>query len=286
MFSCGAGVRGTIERHWTDAQGNGFYLAGNCFTLSEEEIKSLTGSEEFEKLIMVKAFIGIRKINNNVVEEENCLKSFERVELSDYQKNLWKSGHWARLYQYENVNDRNYIDIWIYTDAPIPPKLTEDMGSENGGASDSEENALGGSMSAGIAGGQQNLAKMVPSAVASVVSSLTESTMRLQNDVKNEPRIKPAAEPRANQAAIHHSAADKTTGKEALLWESAMWAALAAVVIANLCLGFNLMKDFKILCWYKEKKKEHLRKEGNYNDRYRAYLSADSYLDCWSGDKN
>lgn len=283
---CGASAHGVIERYWVDDQGNGFYLAGSCVTLSEKEMESLNNREALEKLIMDKAFMGIRRVNHHVVEGEDCLKSFEEIELSDYQKNPWKSGHWARLCQYGNTPDTNYIDIWIYTDAPIPPRLTENSTQGNGGSGATPnpiEKIPDGSTYAGItADGQQNLAEMVPAAVTSVISNLSETALRLENDVKDKTQVS-LAKGLPDKKNLQTAMSDKTGSTDLLLMEKGAWVAFAAAVLLNLCLGLNLIKDFKILHWYKEKKKEHLRKGGNHNGKYNAYQSVDSYLSYRSG---
>ncbi|WP_195268332.1 hypothetical protein [Eubacterium sp. 1001713B170207_170306_E7] len=254
--------------------------------LTEEEIKSLEDRDAFEKLIMEKAYIGVRRINHHVVEEENCPENFAKIELSDYQKNPWKSGHWARLCQYENADDTNYIDIWIYTDTPIPPRLTEESGSGNGdssnnGGQNSAENRPVGTLPDGITGGQQNLSQMLPAAVTSVISNLSDTTLTLQNDTENKPQIMQTAERTANKNA-QLSAADKTAGRDLPLFEKAMYGMFGAVVLANLCLGLNLIKDFRILHWYKRKKKERLRKEIGADDNNNTYLFAGRYFKYWN----
>ncbi|CAK7060542.1 MAG: hypothetical protein EUB_03474 [Eubacterium sp.] len=287
LIFCGASAHGIIERYWVDAQGNGFYLAGSCVTLSEKEIESLNNREALEKLIMDKAFIGIRRVNNHITEGEDCLKNFEKIELSDYQKNPWKSGHWARLCQYKNTLDTNYIDIWIYTDGPIPPGLIEDSAQENGGGTqDPIENIPNTSAyDSTISDGQQNLTEMVPAAVTSVISNLSETAQKFENDVKEKPQIS-LAKGLPDREKIQATASDKTSGRDSLLLEKAAWTAFFTALLLNLCLGFNLIKDFKILHWYKEKKKEHLRKEGNHSGKYDAYLSVDSHLSYRSGAQN
>lgn len=279
LVFCGASAHGIIERYWVDAQGNGFYLAGSCVTLSEKEINSLNDREALEKLIMDKAFVGIRRINHHAVEKEDCLKSFEKLELSDYQKNPWKSGHWARLCQYKNTTETNYIDIWIYTDAPIPTQLVEDSAPGNSGsAQNPAEKIPGGSADAGIAaGGRQNLAAMAPAAVTSIISNLSETAQRFENDIEDKPQTRQAMAPSESKTG-HSTAPEKADVIEASLLEKSVWAVFAAAVLANLGLGLNLVKDFRILHWYKQKKKEHLRKGGDPNGNYNTYLSADSYL--------
>lgn len=255
----GASAHGTIERYWVDTQGNGYYLAGNCFSLSEEEIKAQENGEAFEKHIMDRAFKNIRRVQNHVTEDENCLESFDKLELSDFEKNTFRSGYWARLCQYAESDTSNYIDIWIETKEPIPPYLTENISDNNNGANvGNGQNSISDTQFPGnestYAGGEgRNSVDFTPDAGASAMASSKESGTALSNAAKSNLKNN-----QTNSSVMNR---DETFGMENETVNNILWVVFSSALIANVCLGINLIKDFKILHWYKEKKKEHLRKE-------------------------